>query len=184
MHAKVVPPARAFAPTAEVSGYLIVAYLESAAAASRTFADRLRTQLAAVGIERPTSDEWYSAAAFQTALFEAADSLDDETLRRIGHQMAALSGVPDETDGPAAALAALDTAHDRAHRHVDEFTAYELRDVDDDACTAVVACPRMPYPETVASGAIAGVVDPHVARVDVDTLPPEDDRLRFDVRWA
>lgn len=184
MTAHAVPPERAFAPAAEVSGYLLVAYLESAAAASRTFAERLRTQLAAVGMDRPTSDEWYPAAAFQTALFETAASLDDETLRRIGRQMATLSGVPDETDGPAAALAALDTAHDRAHRHTDEFTAYELRDVDDDACTAVVACPHMPYPEGVASGAIGGVVAPHVARVDVETLPSGADQLRFAVRWA
>ena|GEM_PF-1032375 len=184
MHAQAVPPERAFGPTAEVSGYLIVAYLESATAASRTFADRLRKQLAAVGIDRPTSDEWYPAAAFQTVLFEAADSLDDETLCRIGRQMASLSGVPDETDSPVAALSALDTAHGDAHRHVDDSTTYELRDVDESARTAVVACPQIPYPGSVATGAVAGVVDPHAARVDVETLSPEDDQLRFGVSWA
>ncbi len=163
---------------------MIVAYLESAAAASPTFAERLREQLSAVGIDRPTSDEWYSARAFQTALFETADSLDDETLRRIGRQMAALSGVADETDDLLGALTALNAAHERTHRRVDDFTAYELRDVDERAGEAVVACPSMPYPESVTRGAVAGVVDPHADRVEIDSLPSSEDQFRFRVRWA
>ncbi|ERH13131.1 MAG: hypothetical protein J07HB67_02165 [halophilic archaeon J07HB67] len=162
---------------------MIVAYLESAAAASRTFAERLREQLSTLGIDEPTTDGWYPAAAFQTALFETADSLDEETLRRIGRQMAASSAVSDETDGAVAALAALDTAHDHTHRNWETHTTYELRDVDERTGVAVVACPTMPYPETVTRGAVAGVVTPHADRVDVDTLPPGDDQFRFRVRW-
>lgn len=183
MRAHSVPPERAFGQSAEVRGYMIVAYLESAAAASRTFAERLRQQLSAVGIDRPTSDEWYSATAFQTALFETADSLDDEALPRIGREMARMSGVADETDDPVGALTALNAAHDRTHRRVDEFRAYELRDSDERAGEAVVACPSMPYPESITRGAVVGVIDPHVDRVEIDTLPPGEDQFQFRVQW-
>lgn len=185
MTSPTVPPVRRFSDDAEVAGFVVVGYLAGAREASQTFADRLERQLATLGIEQPTADDWYPATPLQTAMFETADAVGAETLSRAGRQTVALVDLPPDVRGPRDVLFELDDVYDRAHRgDGSELDEYDVPHVADGE--AVVDCVQMPYPASLVCGALSGAVDrvsSGETTVGVEQSEPEPGRLRFELSW-
>mgnify|MGYP007091079691 FL=1 len=182
-----ITEARRLPDGAEVAGFVVLGYVNSAEAASPVFGQRMEEQLSRRGIEDPQQGEWYPARPVQTAFAETADGVGEQLLVNAGKEIASLYDWPADVDTLDAALSAMDDAHSDAHRRIGshDIGGYEVVSREDRS--ARVVSDGFPYPTEVARGAIEGTVERFkttAGMVTVEDVSADSDyEIVFDASW-
>ncbi|WP_436931831.1 hypothetical protein [Halosimplex halobium] len=130
------------------------------------------------------SGEWYPLAGYVDAVASIHDIVGDQAVHALGQRIARAVSFPDDTEGVAAALTALDVVCRAGHRGGDPG-GYAFRQIG--TADGRVEC-RTPYPcafdRGIVEGAAVAHADGFVRVCEVGACRSEGaDRCTYDVSW-